>query len=133
MLVDDDRTSMVILPHHTLFELDGRLMLRSWPRARRAGGPRWSRPRPDAVVMDVHLADGDWINLLRHCAPIASSALPVIMTSGMDLEDQCMDAGASAFILKPFPPGSDVINHGRPSESALIEASDCDPQPVDIA
>jgi DNA-binding response OmpR family regulator len=30
--------------------------------------------------------------------------VPVVMTSGMDRSDECLDAGADAFILKPFRP-----------------------------
>ena len=32
------------------------------------------------------------------------AAIPVVMTSGMDVSDQCKDAGASAFVLKPYDP-----------------------------
>lgn len=101
MLVDDDRTLTSLIK--TLLELDGydavivSLASQVLTRAR--------AEQPDAIVMDVHLADGDGLGVLRELrASPDLQALPVIMASGMDLEDQCREAGASDFILKPYPP-----------------------------
>jgi CheY-like chemotaxis protein len=61
--------------------------------------------RPDVVLMDVHLADADGLEILRALRQNEElTGLPVIMTSGMDLEEQCKAAGADHFLLKPYPP-----------------------------
>ena len=101
MLVDDDRTLTSLIK--TLLELDGytsvivSLAAQVLTRAR--------AEQPDAIVMDVHLADGDGLTVLRELRATPDlQTLPVIMASGMDLEDQCRAAGATDFILKPYPP-----------------------------
>ncbi|MBL8057624.1 MAG: response regulator, partial [Anaerolineales bacterium] len=101
MLVDDDRTLTGLLK--TLLELDGFDVA---VVAQVAQVPTQIQTQhPDVIVMDVHLADGDGLTLLRQLrADPPTQALPIIMASGMDLEDQCKDAGATAFVLKPYPP-----------------------------
>jgi CheY-like chemotaxis protein len=101
MIVDDDRTMDSLLT--TLLELDGYHVVVT------AHGDEVLATalaeKPDAVLMDVHIADADGIALLREIRLHPElRALPVIMTSGMDLEYECQNSGASAFILKPYPP-----------------------------
>jgi two-component system, OmpR family, response regulator BaeR len=114
MLVDDDRTLANLIK--TLLELDGFA-----PCVVSQGNqviPEITSQQPDAVVMDVHLHDRHGLDVLRDIrATYGMETLPVIMASGMDVEDQCMAAGASAFILKPFPPDQliEVINKHLPS------------------
>ncbi len=109
MLVDDDRTLANLIK--TLLELDG-----FSPIVVSVGSqvvPEITNQQPDVVVMDVHLHDRHGLDVLRDIrSTYGMESLPVIMASGMDVEDQCMAAGASAFILKPFPPDQlvDVIN-----------------------
>ncbi|MBP7694209.1 MAG: response regulator [Anaerolineales bacterium] len=101
MLVDDDRTLASLIK--TLLELDGYDVTIVAQGAQVLA--QVAAQRPDAVVMDVHLADGDGLTLLRQLrADPAYQSLPILMASGMDLEDQCTDAGATSFILKPYPP-----------------------------
>lgn len=60
---------------------------------------------PDLVIMDVFLTSSDGIELLRKVRSTTEfEHLPVIMTSGMDVEDRCLEAGANGFILKPYAP-----------------------------
>ena len=44
------------------------------------------------------------------------SDMRVLMTSGMDLKDQCVEAGADGFLLKPYMP-DDLIQLIRAQES----------------
>jgi CheY-like chemotaxis protein len=61
--------------------------------------------QPDLVIMDVFLKNSDGIELLRKVRSTSEfKHLPVIMTSGMDVGDQCLEAGANGFILKPYSP-----------------------------
>jgi DNA-binding response OmpR family regulator len=101
MIVDDDRTMNVLLK--TLLELDGFAVV-VVPGAEAVLTTALAE-RPDAVLMDVFLADTDGMELLRQMRQHPElSSMPVIMSSGMDVELECQRAGADAFILKPYPP-----------------------------
>ena len=101
MIVDDDRTMISLLK--TLLELDGFAVV----LARRGEIVLATAlaEKPDAILMDVHIADADGMDLLRQIRRHPElRAMPVIMSSGMDVEYECKEAGANAFILKPYPP-----------------------------
>jgi DNA-binding response OmpR family regulator len=101
MVVDDDRTMNLLLK--TLLELDGFAVIQA-PRGDQVLNVALAE-RPDAILMDVHIADVDGIVLLKQIRQHpALRTLPVIMSSGMDVEIECREAGANAFILKPYPP-----------------------------
>jgi DNA-binding response OmpR family regulator len=101
MLVDDDFTTTQLMK--LLLEIDG-FEVRVVPMAGKVLA-EVKAERPDVVIMDVHLADANGLDVLRHLRAEAElDGLPVIMASGMDLEEQCKAAGATAFVLKPFPP-----------------------------
>ncbi|HET90582.1 MAG TPA: response regulator [Chloroflexi bacterium] len=60
---------------------------------------------PVLLLMDVHSEKGDTLDVLRELR--ADESLPglrVVMTSGMDRSAECQQAGADAFLLKPFRP-----------------------------
>ena len=69
---------------------------------------------PVLVLMDVHSGHGDTLGVLRELgADEALESMPVVMTSGMDRAAECLAAGASEFVLKPFRPAEllDIIAH----------------------
>lgn len=87
----------------TLLELDGFAVVLA-PRGELVV-PTALAERPDAVLMDVNIADANGMDLLREMRQHPDlGTLPVIMSSGMDLERECRASGADAFILKPYPP-----------------------------
>src|SRR5512147_341213 len=99
LIVDDDRATSTLL--RTLFQIEGYEGIIS-PRPDEVLD-QIKREHPDLILMDVHLADIDSVNILAAIrADKSISAVPVVMTSGMDVEEKCLNAGASAFILKPF-------------------------------
>lgn len=101
MIVDDDRTMNSLLK--TLLELDGFAVVLA-SRGEIVLSTALAE-KPDAVLMDVNIADADGMQLLREMRQHPElQSLPVVMSSGMDLERECMDFGANAFILKPYPP-----------------------------
>jgi DNA-binding response OmpR family regulator len=63
------------------------------------------REKPDVVLLDVHLGGKDGIQILRdfRAAP-QFRTMRVVMTSGMNLEEECLTAGADAFLGKPYMP-----------------------------
>lgn len=104
MIVDDDKTMSSLL--ETLLHLDGYEVIR-------AGAPvdflaRVENERPDLVLLDVFLQGGvEGYSLVRQLRAHPSehlANLPVIMTSGMEVSTECSQAGASAFLLKPYDP-----------------------------
>lgn len=101
MVVDDDATMVRLLK--TLLELDGfEVLVGSEPATL---VEKVAQERPDLVLMDVYLKQGDGIDLLRAIRSRQDVArIPVIMTSGMDVSEQCMQAGANGFMLKPYSP-----------------------------
>lgn len=122
LLVDNDPTTISLLK--ILLELDGhtvslcsvvdRVLLEV------------DRQAPDLVLMDVYLTRGDdGLDLLRRIrTDPATKDLPVVMTSGMELSEECAQAGANGFLLKPYTPEQlaatmkQSLDHGRQSHSS---------------
>jgi DNA-binding response OmpR family regulator len=101
MIVEDDKTMSSLLK--TLLELDGFVVVVATYGEQVV--PTALAEQPDAVLMDVHIAGANGMELLRQIREHPQlTALPVIMSSGMDVEMESRSAGANAFILKPYPP-----------------------------
>jgi CheY-like chemotaxis protein len=63
------------------------------------------REKPDALFMDVHLGDQSGMEILENIRKNGETAnIRVIMTSGMNMKEECIQSGANAFLLKPFMP-----------------------------
>jgi DNA-binding response OmpR family regulator len=101
LIVDDDRATSTLL--RTLFEIEGFVGV-VCPRPEDVLNTA-RRERPDVVLMDVHLAEVDSIDILKAIRTDAElHAVPVVMTSGLDVREKCEANGASAFMQKPFKP-----------------------------
>ena len=63
------------------------------------------REKPDALFMDVHLGEQSGMKILESIrGNHDTSGVRIIMTSGMNVKDECLSLGANAFLLKPFMP-----------------------------
>lgn len=101
MIIDDDRTMLSLLK--ILLEMEGFEVV---------GAPRHDAilssvrtEKPDVVLMDVFLPGVDGMEVLSQMRASPDLAeRRVLMTSGMDLGDQCLAAGANGFLLKPYTP-----------------------------
>ncbi len=101
LIVDDDATMVSLLK--TLLELDGFEVTPATNPDRALESMR--QLRPDLVIMDVFMNSRDGLELLRQVRASADlGQIPVIMTSGMDVSDRALDAGADGFMLKPYSP-----------------------------
>ena len=101
MIVDDDLTMNSLLK--TLLELDGFVVVQT--HRGEAVVPTALAEKPDALLMDVFIAGANGMDLLREIRRHPElRRLPVIMSSGMDMEAESRSSGANAFILKPYPP-----------------------------
>ena len=104
MLVDDDRTMRSVLK--TLLELE-QYTVAVWDALPTTDILELVRvEQPDVLLLDIHLREINGLDILRdlRSAEPQISNTPVLMTSGEDLRDQCKDAGANGFLLKPYMP-----------------------------
>ncbi len=104
MLVEDDPTMQAVL--RTLLEIEGFQVAQFvHPRDLDDIVQSIRNASPDVILLDVHLRDisgYDVVQRIRQDAKMGK--MRVIMTSGMDVKDQCMAAGADDFLLKPYMP-----------------------------
>ena len=101
LIVDDDRATSTLL--RTLFEIEGFVGVVCPKPDDVLNAVR--REKPDVVLMDVHLAEVDSLHILREMRGDSElQAVPVVMTSGLDVREKCEANGASAFMQKPFKP-----------------------------
>lgn len=64
-----------------------------------------AREKPDALLMDVHLGEQNGteiVTLIRKEQQFAH--INIVMTSGLNMKDECLKSGANHFLLKPFMP-----------------------------
>ena len=101
LIVEDDRATTGLLK--TLFEMEG-FKAAVCPHPERVLEVVRQDP-PDLIFMDYHLAETDSLPILRQIKGDAGlKEIPVIMTSGLDRSQECQQAGADGFLLKPFRP-----------------------------
>ena len=63
------------------------------------------REKPDVLFMDVHLGPQSGMNIVESIRKNPElSGLRVVMTSGLNVKDECLSRGANHFLLKPFMP-----------------------------
>jgi DNA-binding response OmpR family regulator len=63
------------------------------------------KEKPDALLIDVYLGNLNGLDLVREIRATKDlKALKIIMASGVDKKDECLQAGANAFLLKPYMP-----------------------------
>ena len=102
LIVDDDRATSTLL--RTLFEIEGFVGVVCPKPDEVLNTVR--REKPDVILMDVHLAEVDSLHILREMRGDGElQAVPVVMTSGLDMREKCEANGANAFMQKPFKPG----------------------------
>lgn len=61
--------------------------------------------RPDVLLIDVHLGQQSGMEILEAIRKNDGlSNVRIVMTSGLNMRDECLHHGANAFLLKPFMP-----------------------------
>jgi len=64
-----------------------------------------AQEKPDVLLTDVHLGEQngmDIVSALRQNDEL--SQMKIVMTSGLDMRDECLERGADHFLMKPFMP-----------------------------
>ena len=103
MIVDDDLMMISLL--QTLLEIDGFQVLKADMGAEVVGSI--IEAKPDVVLMDVFMDHHDGLDILQELRASPEGVdICVIMSSGMELSEQCREAGADAFLLKPYQPSA---------------------------
>ena len=68
------------------------------------------REKPNVLFMDVHLGQQSGMDIIESIRKNQeTSGLRVVMTSGLNVKDECIRRGADLFLLKPFMP-DDLIH-----------------------
>ena len=63
------------------------------------------REKPDVLFMDVHLGQQSGMDIVSSIRKTTElSGVRVVMTSGLNVKDECLSRGANHFLLKPFMP-----------------------------
>ncbi|GAB4447035.1 MAG: twitching motility response regulator PilH [Anaerolineales bacterium] len=61
--------------------------------------------KPDILLMDVHLGGQNGMDIVETIRKDpANGGINIVMTSGLDMRDECLQRGANHFLLKPFMP-----------------------------
>ncbi len=61
--------------------------------------------KPDILLIDIFLGDCNGLDLVRRIRETPDMQnLKIIMVSGVDKNEECIAAGANAFLLKPYMP-----------------------------
>lgn len=103
MLVDDDLTMRSLLK--TLLELEGYQVIVKGDIDENILIEALRKEKPNVLILDVFLHRTNGMNLLHKIRQETDlHNTTVLMTSGMDLKDQCLENGANGFLLKPYMP-----------------------------
>jgi len=101
LVADDDKVMLGLLT--TLMELEGNDVVTATRPEQIV--PTAEQEKPELILMDYHLSGGTSLEALKELKSTAQFGdVPVVVTSGMDRQTECLRAGATDFILKPFRP-----------------------------
>jgi len=103
MLIEDDSTMVSLLT--TLLNLEG-FMVRT-PKNHHMENLLSAilDERPQIALVDVNLRTGSGLDLVREIRNEPEiKDTRILMSSGLNLKHECIQAGADGFILKPYMP-----------------------------
>jgi CheY-like chemotaxis protein len=61
--------------------------------------------KPDLLLIDIFLGDTNGLDVVRRIRATADMKdLKIVMVSGIDKTEECLAAGANAFLHKPYMP-----------------------------
>ena len=101
LLAEDDRTMVSLLT--TLLKMEGFEVLALDVNANVPAAVE--REKPQALFMDVHLGQQSGMEILETIRKNKDLAdVRIVMTSGLNVQEECIRRGATAFLLKPFMP-----------------------------
>jgi DNA-binding response OmpR family regulator len=102
-LIEDDATMISLLK--TLLEFEGFEVVEMADDTLENVLAALYKENPEVALMDVNLHKLNGMDLLRALRKNQDmDRIKVIMCSGMDMREDCLSAGASDFMLKPYMP-----------------------------
>lgn len=64
-----------------------------------------AQEKPDFLLMDVHLGGQNGMDIVQNIRKDPSNTgVNIVMTSGLNMQDECLRCGADHFLMKPFMP-----------------------------
>ena len=101
LLAEDDPTMVSLLS--TLLKMEGFEVVALDANADVPAAVK--REKPDFMLMDVNIGKQNGLDLLRVIRRDSENAgLRIVMASGYNVKDECLERGANHFLLKPFMP-----------------------------
>ena len=101
LLAEDDKTMVSLL--QTLLNLEGFEVLALDVDSDVTAVVQ--REKPHTLFMDVHLGGQSGMEILDTIRKRKElSDVRIVMTSGFNVKEECINRGANAFLLKPFMP-----------------------------
>jgi DNA-binding response OmpR family regulator len=112
LLIEDDPTMLILLS--TLLEMEGYQVVKlKHEETIDELLALLRREKPDAAMVDVHLHQVNGFDLLARARQDPKlKHVHILMSSGLDVSHECIEAGADDFILKPYTP-DDLIHRIR--------------------
>ena len=101
LLAEDDHTMVSLLK--TLLKMEGFEVITLDVNSDVPGAVEVEKP--DVLLMDVHLGKQsgmDIVQAIRKNPALAN--VRIVMTSGLNVKEECLHRGANHFLLKPFMP-----------------------------
>lgn len=106
LLAEDDFTMVSLLT--TLLNMEGYDVVSLHADDDVLAGARTHMP--DVLILDVHLFGQSGLEILRRMRESADlRGMRVLMSSGANVREECMNTGADGFLLKPYMP-DDLFN-----------------------
>jgi DNA-binding response OmpR family regulator len=103
MLIEDDDTMRLLLK--TLLELENYEVVQPAATSEESLLKSVYDLKPKALLLDVHLKGINGVNILTKLRRDPEmKSLVIIMTSGMDMTEECMQNHADGFLMKPYMP-----------------------------
>jgi DNA-binding response OmpR family regulator len=101
LLAEDDLTMVSLLT--TLLKMEGFNVVALHADADVPAAVR--SENPDILLMDVHLSHQSGLDILQTIRQSKDmSQTRVIMSSGSNVKEECINLGANGFLLKPYMP-----------------------------
>lgn len=101
LLAEDDPTMVMLLS--TLLKLEGFEVVAL--SATEDIPAAVLRENPASMLMDVNIGQQNGMDLVRTIRENpANVGINIVMASGYNLKEECLQRGANAFLLKPFMP-----------------------------
>lgn len=101
LLAEDDHTMVSLLK--TLLKMEGFEVVALDVNADVPAAVQ--KENPDSLLMDVHLGKQSGMDIVKAIRAIPALAnVRIVMTSGLNVKEECLQRGANHFLMKPFMP-----------------------------